>query len=193
MSTPLPEETNAASEPGQTISTKPVSSFEERWFDDLHWAAEVPEILQHPGKLVALHNHRVVAVGLDEAALRKEAAAQEGCPEDEIAVVMAPDLGPQTSSPIPGWQPDTQPRRPIESRPMTPLEKRMMEDLSWASRAPEVQQHPGNLVVVRNKRVLAVGLDVPALLKEAAAKEGCPENELVVAVVPRLDLMEIPH
>jgi Family of unknown function (DUF5678) len=193
MSTPLPDEANATGEPDRIISTKPVISFEERLFDDLHWAAQVPEMLQHPGKLVAVRNNRVVAVGLDEAALRKEAAAREGCPEGEFAVVMAPDLGPTTLTPIPGWQPDAQPRRPIESRPMTPLEKRQCEDASWATNAPEVHQYPGEFVVVRNKRVVAHGLDENQLVKQAAAQEQCPEYELVVLVIPPLELWEIPR
>jgi hypothetical protein len=73
---------------------------------------------------------------------------------------------------------------------MTPLEKRMSDDLDWASKAPEVQQHVGKYVVIRNKRVIAVGLDPPALLKEAAAKEQCSEWEFVVEPVPALEVWE---
>jgi hypothetical protein len=193
MSTPLPEKSNATGEPDRTISNKPRIPLGPGWLDDLHWATQVPEMLQHPGKLVAVRNSRVVGVGLDEAALRREAAAREGCPEAEIAVVLAPDLGPQTISPIPGWQPDAQPRKPIESRPMTPLQKRQCEDASWAAKAPEVHQYPGEIVVVRNKRVVAHGLDENQLVKQAAAQEQCPEYELVVLVVPPLEFWEIPQ
>jgi hypothetical protein len=84
-------------------------------------------------------------------------------------------------------------RPPVTSRPMTPLEKRMAEDLRWAAQAPEVRQHHGKLVVIRNQRIIAVGNDQKALLEQAAAQEGCPSWEFVVEPVPPLDLCEIPH
>ncbi len=76
---------------------------------------------------------------------------------------------------------------------MTPLEKRMSEDLHWGLTAPEVQQHHGKLVVIRNKRVIAVGLDQQALLEQAAAQEQCPTWEFVVEVVPPLEFWDTPH
>ncbi len=87
----------------------------------------------------------------------------------------------------------SEPRQPITSRPMTPVEKRMHEDLYWAAQAPEVQQHLGKIVVIRNKRVIAVGLDQQALLEQAAAQEQCPIGEFVVEIVPGLDFWETPH
>jgi hypothetical protein len=75
---------------------------------------------------------------------------------------------------------------------MTPLEKRMGEDLEWAATAPEVQQHLGKLVVIRNKRVIAVGDDRGALLEQPAAQERCPTWELVVEVVPPDGLWQVP-
>src|ERR1043166_326044 len=77
-----------------------------------------------------------------------------------------------------------EPRPPVTFRPMTPLERRMSEDLHWAATAPEVQQHLGKIVVIRNKRVIAVGLDQPALLEQAAAQEHCPTWEFVIDIVP---------
>jgi Family of unknown function (DUF5678) len=74
-----------------------------------------------------------------------------------------------------------------------PLEQRMLEDLRWARTAPEVRQHQGQLVVVRNKRVVAHGTDRPALVAHAAAMEGCPDYELIVVVVPPDGPWEIPH
>jgi hypothetical protein len=99
-----------------------------------------------------------------------------------------------TMSTIPGNGPpgDSMARQPVTSRPMTPLEKRMSEDLRWASQSPEVQQYHGKLVVIRNKRIIAVGNDQKSLLRQAAAQEGCPEWEFVVEVVPPDDLWEIP-
>jgi hypothetical protein len=82
----------------------------------------------------------------------------------------------------------------MDERPLTDLEVRMLDDLDWAEKSSEVQRHEGKLVVVQDKRVLAVGTDQDALLEEAAKAAGCPQDELVVVVVPRLlDLQDIPH
>jgi hypothetical protein len=72
-------------------------------------------------------------------------------------------------------------------------ERKLLADLEWAQTAPEVQRHHGQLVVVRGKRVLGVGVDRPALVRQAAAQEGCSEFELVVVVVPPEGLVELPH
>jgi hypothetical protein len=78
-------------------------------------------------------------------------------------------------------------------RPLTAIEQQQIEDLKWAGSAAEVQQHLGKYVVVHKKRVVAVGTDCTALLQEAAAREQCPEWELVVEVVPAIDAWEVPH
>jgi hypothetical protein len=79
---------------------------------------------------------------------------------------------------------------------MTALEQQMADDFAWAEHAPEVQQNPehyGKLVAVYNQRVLGVGTDRMALVKRAAAHEGVPWQHLVVVLVPRPGLWEIPH
>jgi hypothetical protein len=79
---------------------------------------------------------------------------------------------------------------------MTPLEQRMADDFGWAEHALEVQQNPehyGKLVVVYNQRVLGVGTDRMALVQQVAAQEGVPWQHLVVVLVPRPGLWEIPH
>jgi hypothetical protein len=71
----------------------------------------------------------------------------------------------------------------------------MTDDLDWAEHAPEVQQNPehyGKFVVVYNKRVLAAGRDRQALVEEAAKQVGVPWQHLVVVIVHRPDLWEIP-
>ena len=73
-------------------------------------------------------------------------------------------------------------------RKMTELEQRMTDDLDWAEHAPEVQENPehyGKFVVVYNKRILAVGKDSQALVKQAAEQVGVPWQHLVVLIVPR--------
>jgi hypothetical protein len=81
----------------------------------------------------------------------------------------------------------------MKERKTTDTEQRVYNDLRWAETASEVQQHVGKLVVVYNKRVIAVGNDEEAILRQAAAQEGCPEQDLVVVPVPTSDLNEIPH
>jgi hypothetical protein len=81
----------------------------------------------------------------------------------------------------------------MRQRQLSPQERQMFEDLLWAGKAPEVQQHIGKLVVIHQKRVLAVGTDQDALLHQAATEENCPEDELVVVAVPSPDIQEIPH
>jgi hypothetical protein len=78
-------------------------------------------------------------------------------------------------------------------RPLTPGESNQAEDLQWAATAHEVQQHAGKLVVIHNKRVVAVGTDRRSLLAEAAAQEQCPWWELAVEVVPPEEPWEIPR
>src|SRR5262249_47668724 len=87
----------------------------------------------------------------------------------------------------------TAPERPeVSSRPLTPAEQQQSEDLHWAATAPEVQQHLGKFVVVRKKRVIAVGTDRRALVEQAAAQEGCGWWELAVEVVPPAEVWEVP-
>jgi hypothetical protein len=84
----------------------------------------------------------------------------------------------------------------MQLRKMTEVEQRMTEDLDWAEHAPKVQDNPdhyGKFVVVYNKQILAVGKDSQALLEQAAEKAGVPWEELIVVIVPRPGLWEIPH
>jgi hypothetical protein len=67
-----------------------------------------------------------------------------------------------------------------------------MDDLQWASTAPEVQQHAGKFVVIHKKRIVAVGTDYHSVLEEASTAEGCPWWELAVDVVPPAEPDEIP-
>ncbi len=69
----------------------------------------------------------------------------------------------------------------------------MLDDLRWAMSAPEVQQHPGQLVVVCNHKVLAVGTERRMLVRTAAATEGCTEEDLVVIAVAPDGIWDIPH
>jgi hypothetical protein len=76
------------------------------------------------------------------------------------------------------------------------VETQRAGDFAWAQNAPEVQQNPehfGKLVVVHNRRVLAVGRDRQALVEHASTQSGVPAPQLVVVLVPRPGLWETPH
>lgn len=76
------------------------------------------------------------------------------------------------------------------------IDQRMNEDFAWARSAAEVQQNPehfGKLVAVYHKRVLGFGRDRLALVEQAAKAIGVPCQHLVVILVPRPGLWEIPH
>lgn len=78
----------------------------------------------------------------------------------------------------------------------TEQQQRMSEDFAWAENAAEVQQNPehfGQLVAVYNKRVVGAGRDRHALIEQAAKEIGVPGQHLVVVLVPRPGLWEIPH
>jgi hypothetical protein len=81
----------------------------------------------------------------------------------------------------------------MNGRALSEREQHGIEDFYWAREAPEVQQHQGKLVVVHDKRVVAVGTDRQVLVTEGAAREKCEPEDLVVIVVPRASLAEIPH
>jgi hypothetical protein len=81
----------------------------------------------------------------------------------------------------------------MDAHELSEKERRGVEDFYWARSALEVQQHQGKLVVIHNKKVIAVGTDREVLVSEAAARENCEPEELVVMIVPRPSLAEIPH
>jgi hypothetical protein len=81
----------------------------------------------------------------------------------------------------------------MDEHVLSEREQKGVKDFYWAREAPEVQRHQGKLVVVHDKRVVAVGTDRQALVTQAAARENCEPEDLVVLVVPRVSLAEIPH
>jgi hypothetical protein len=84
----------------------------------------------------------------------------------------------------------------MPSQEKSEVEERMTADFAWAESASEVQQNPdhfGKLVVVYDRRVLAVGRDRQALVQLASKQIGVPSEQLVVILVPRPGLWEIPH
>jgi hypothetical protein len=81
-------------------------------------------------------------------------------------------------------------------RELTEHEQRMNEDFAWAESAIEVQQNPehyGKLVAVYEKRVVGFGRDRQALIAQAARELGVAGQDIVVVLVTRPGLWEIPH
>jgi hypothetical protein len=70
-----------------------LSALEQRISDDVDWAQRSPEVREQHGKLVAIHNKKIIAVGTDRAALLQHAARATGFPAYEFAVVVVPSTG----------------------------------------------------------------------------------------------------
>jgi hypothetical protein len=84
----------------------------------------------------------------------------------------------------------------MQRRKLSELEQRTNDDFDWALHSPEVMQNPeyfGKLVVEHNKRVLAAGSDRQALVEQAAEEVGVPSQQLLVMVVPAVEVWEIPQ
>jgi hypothetical protein len=78
----------------------------------------------------------------------------------------------------------------------TELDQQIADDFSWAQTAAEVQQNPehfGKLVAVYQRRVLAVGRDRQLLAEQAARAAPVPGDQVVIVLVARPGLWEIPH
>jgi len=67
-----------------------LNDLERQSADDLRWALRAPAVLQHAGKLVAVHKKRVVGVGMDREALLAEASEKAHCPWQDLVVVVVP-------------------------------------------------------------------------------------------------------
>ncbi len=74
------------------IGLRPLLPEEMQQLEDLRWAADAPEVQQHVGKLVAVRRKRILGIGTDSESLVEQAAAQEGCPWWEVAVIEVPSL-----------------------------------------------------------------------------------------------------
>lgn len=79
--------THVSPPPHHTPATPP----EQQMADDLAWARTAPEVQQHVGKIVAICDKRVLAVGTRHGRVRSEAARKAGCPPWQIVVVIVPD------------------------------------------------------------------------------------------------------
>jgi uncharacterized protein DUF5678 len=75
------------------MATTSVNDGEIRMAEDFEWARHASEVQQNPqhfGKLVAVYNRHVVAVGRQRQNLIAEAAATAQAPAEQIVVVLVP-------------------------------------------------------------------------------------------------------
>lgn len=75
------------------MKTAGQSDSEIRLADDFEWARSAAEVQQEPrhfGKLVAVHNRQVLAVGRQRQSVIAEAAAKAHAPAEQIVVVLVP-------------------------------------------------------------------------------------------------------
>ena len=73
-----------------------LTELEQRMDEDLDWAEHAPEVMQNPeyyGKLVVVHNKRVLAAGRDRQAMVEQAAKEVGVPWQHLVVIVVPDPG----------------------------------------------------------------------------------------------------
>jgi hypothetical protein len=72
------------------------TAIERQMAEDFAWAETAPEVQQneeHFGKLVAVHNKQVLAVGRDRQVLMDQAARLGGIPRQQLVVVLVPAPG----------------------------------------------------------------------------------------------------
>jgi hypothetical protein len=83
------------------------------------------------------------------------------------------------------------PAHPV--RPMTPVERQMHQDSTWAMEHYQEldRQYRGQFVVVWKQQVLAHGLDATELFQQATSA-GYPRYELVLVAIPD-PFVDVPH
>jgi hypothetical protein len=83
--------------------------------------------------------------------------------------------------------------QPATVRPLTAEQRQRLADAAWAEEDPQViASYPGEFVVPHDRRIVAHGRDIQAVLKEAAAKTGRKLEELLVVGIDA-PLQDMPH
>ena len=83
--------------------------------------------------------------------------------------------------------------QPATVKPLTPEQRRRLADAAWAEEDPQViASYPGEFVVPHDRRIVAHGRDIQAVLEEAAAKTGRKIEELLVVGIDA-PLQDMPH
>jgi hypothetical protein len=72
-----------------------MTELEQRMTEDSNWAQHSPEVMQNPeyfGKLVVVHNKRILGAGRDRMALVQQAAKEAGVPWQHLVVIVVPGI-----------------------------------------------------------------------------------------------------
>jgi hypothetical protein len=75
------------------MQLRKLTELEQGMDEDFDWALHAPEVQQNPeyfGKLVVVHNKRVLAAGRDRQALVEQAAKEVGVPWQHLVVMIVP-------------------------------------------------------------------------------------------------------
>jgi len=78
------------------MQLRKMSELEQRMTADFDWALHAPEVQQNPeyfGKLVVVHDKRILAAGRDRQAMVEQAAKEVGVPWRHLVVMVVP--GPE--------------------------------------------------------------------------------------------------
>jgi len=76
------------------MQLRKMTELEQRMTADFDWAQHAPEVQQNPeyfGKLVVVHEKRILAAGRDRQALVEQAAKEVGVPWQHLVVTIVPD------------------------------------------------------------------------------------------------------
>jgi len=84
-------------------------------------------------------------------------------------------------------------RPPVKVYPLTEEERQQCEDCRWVLHDPEIQaKYIGEFVVPYRRQIIAHGIDIEAVLEEAARITGLKPEDLPVCGIDD-PLMDIPH
>jgi hypothetical protein len=75
------------------MTVRKMTELEQQMTEDFDWAEHSAEIMQNPeyfGKVVVVHNKRVLAAGRDRQALVEQAAEEVGVPWQQLVVIVVP-------------------------------------------------------------------------------------------------------
>jgi hypothetical protein len=81
---------------GAAVQVRQLTAVEQQMADDFAWARGAPEVQQNPehfGKLIVIHDQRILGVGRDRQALVEQAAKEAGVPAHHLVVVLVPRPG----------------------------------------------------------------------------------------------------
>jgi hypothetical protein len=138
-----------------------MASLQAQLDDDHAWALTHPDHVRYAGQVIVVHRHRVVASGDSLLAAWQNALATENCPpQEEASFVVVP---------LPVADPGN--------------------EFAWCLECEITQREFGGLVaVVKDRQVLAAGVDRATAWAACRARTDCPSVEEVrFVLIPALE------